>query len=77
MSKYNYEVHIPITGYVSVTVESDEPLDEDTVIQKAMESDIRTDDIIEWDTQECVAAGNVFYGIQNKVDIADSWEEED
>ena len=77
MSKYNYEVHIPITGYVSVIVESDAPLEEDVIIQKAMGSDVRFDDIVEWDTQECVVSGNVFYGIQNEVDIVDSWEEGD
>lgn len=58
-------VTVPITGYVTVTVEAE---DEEEAIEKAMECDVSTDDIEQWDMTDHIVQGNVFYGIQNEAE---------
>ncbi|AGH31861.1 hypothetical protein VPIG_00003 [Vibrio phage PWH3a-P1] len=63
----NYEVLVPITGYIIVEVEAD---NEKEAIEKAFESDeLNIDNINEWDTHEAIVQGNVFYGIQNEIEV--------
>lgn len=65
MSKLKeYDVCVPITGIIWVTVEAE---NEDDAIEKAMESDeLSRDNIEEWETHEIIVRGNVFYGHTNQ-----------
>lgn len=77
MNKYNYEVALPITGYIVVTVESDTPLEEEEAVWSAMNGDLSIDNIEEWDVHNRIVSGNVFHGIRNEAEVVDSWEEEE
>ena len=61
-----YEVRLPIAGFVVVSVEAN---DETEALNKAMNSDISTDDIEEWDVYEYITQGNVFYGSLNEYEV--------
>lgn len=76
MSNYNYEVSLPIIGYVIVSVESDTPLSEPEAIDAALNTDISTANIEEWDVHTKVVSGNIFHGVQNCAEVLGSWEEE-
>lgn len=55
-----YEVTLPISGYVYLTVEAES---EDQAIRKALSEEVRPSEIEEWSTLEAVVTGNVWYGI--------------
>lgn len=76
MTKYNYEIVLPITGRVLVTVDSDAPLSKEEAIEAAFSSEITTDDIEEWDVCEKVVEGNVCYAIQWYAEVVGEWEED-
>jgi hypothetical protein len=63
MKKYN--VQIPISGYVSVTVDAK---NEQDAIDRAWES-AELDDIAEWDLHHKIVEGNNFWGIRNEVEV--------
>ena len=66
MSKY-YDVSLPITGVIIVTVEADS---EDEAVQKAFESDqLVLDNIESWSPHEKIVEGNIFHGERNDVDV--------
>lgn len=59
-----YNVCIPITGVVWVTVEADS---EDEAIELAMDSpDLTVDNIEEWETHKRICDGNVLYAQVNE-----------
>ncbi len=60
-----YGVTLPITGTVYVEVEAES---EDDAIEKALESEVDSDDIESWETHRKIVQGNVFYGGQNEAD---------
>ena len=62
----SYYVTIPITGYVFVDIQAES---EDEAKEKAFNSDFCSNDIEEWSTHEKIVEGNVFYGMQNEIDI--------
>ena len=63
MSK-NYDVTLPITGSIIVTVKADS---EDDAIKKAFYSDgLVIDNIESWQAHEQIVQGNIFYGELNK-----------
>lgn len=62
----NYEVSLPIAGYVLVQVEA---ADRTEALNKALASKIKLTDIEEWETYRIIAEGNVFHGIQNEYDV--------
>jgi len=61
-----YEVRLPVAGFVIVSVEAN---DETEALDKAMSSDISTDDMEEWNVYEHIVQGNVFYGPLNSYEI--------
>lgn len=62
-----YEVLVPITGYIIVNVNAENKED---AVNKAFESDELTlDNIEQWDSHECVVKGNVFYGTVNEIEV--------
>ena len=77
MAKYTYSVAIPITGVVCVEVESDIELSEKDAIEQAMEKDVTSDDIEEWELHHIVVRGNVFYGMQNEAEVVNTEIEDD
>lgn len=63
----DYEVLIPITGFVIVNVKAD---DEDSAITNAFESDeLSLDNIVEWEAHGCIVKGNIFYGTLNEIEV--------
>lgn len=77
MSKklYTYEVAMPVAGVIYATIESDEPLDEDAVVDRFHDLDIR--EIDEWDCYRRLVGGNVCYAPHTRVEISESIEELD
>ena len=70
-----YTVYMPFTGRVAIGVEAE---DEASAIAQAWEADISFDDKdldIEWEMHEQVCKGNVFYGMQNEVEVEVEVEE--
>ena len=69
-----FEVSIPITGVVYMTVEC-ESADEDAVFAACMEQwdedDCTADDIAEWKFALHVVAGNVTHAVLNDIDITE------
>lgn len=63
-----YNVRIPITGVVDVEVEAE---NEDEAIEAAMQKEVSTDDITEWETCRQIVQGNVFNGHTNEVDVSE------
>lgn len=55
-----YQVTLPISGYVLVTVEADS---ESEAIEKALLEDIKLTDIEEWEAHDKVVEGNVWRGV--------------
>lgn len=75
MSK-QYDVSLPITGILLVTVEAES---EDDAIRKAFESDqLIIDNIEEWDVHEKIVEGNILYASHNNAyaELAFGEEEE-
>lgn len=71
-----YYVSIPCTMTVSVTVEAET---EEEAKEKAFDVDFKVDVtgdndacIEEFETHERITRGNVFYGVQNEVDITEA-----
>ena len=63
----NYEVMIPVTGYIYVDVEAE---NEDEAVDMAMQSDdISLDNIAEWEVHRHVIQGNVCYALLNSVEV--------
>lgn len=60
--KKEFDVCLPITGVVYVTVEAE---DKESAITAALNSDLSLDDIEEWEAHRHITQGNVFYGNQN------------
>jgi len=58
-----YQVTLPITGIICTEVEADSPKD---AIERAMEMDLKTEDITEWDAVKVIVEGNCFRGHTNK-----------
>lgn len=58
-----YGVSLPITGSVYVEVEANS---EEEAIEKALESEVTSDDIEGWETHQQIVQGNVFYGQLNE-----------
>jgi len=61
-----YDIKLPIAGFVLVSVEADNKA---KALEKAMSSNISTDDIEEWDVYKQIVQGNVFYGPLNTYEI--------
>ena len=56
----NYDVSLPITGVILVTVEAESAED---AIERALQSDGLTDENIEsWEAHSQVCEGNIMYG---------------
>lgn len=72
MTKKYATVNIPITGYVTVDVEVE---DGEDPIDKAMNSEISTDDIADWNTTEAVVKGSVCYADLWYAEVVEEWEE--
>lgn len=67
-----YNVTLPITGTVFISdIEADS---EEEAIEKAMEANITTEDIEEWNTHERIVEGNVFRGMQNEAEAQEAQE---
>lgn len=60
-----YGVTLPLTGSVYVEVEASSKKE---AIERAFEVEIKDDDILEWQTHDIVAEGNVFHGVQNEAE---------
>lgn len=68
--KKNYEVLIPITGFISVTVEAE---DEDAAINAALESDdLVLENIEEWEAHKAICSGNVLHTSFNEAIAVES-----
>jgi hypothetical protein len=61
-----YSVKLPVAGYAVVMVEAD---NEKEALEKALESEVKLDDIEEWDVHEHIIEGNIFYGNCNDPEI--------
>lgn len=66
--KKEYEVILPITGYVSVNVMAES---EEDAIQEAFQRDITYKDIESWECHENVCRGNVYYGERNSAEATE------
>jgi len=67
MPKYN--VTIPMTGLIAMDdIEADS---EEDAIEKAMMS-VSLDELIEWEVHEKIVQGNVFYGVENEIEVEES-----
>lgn len=64
MSKL-YGVSIPVTGFVYVEIQADSIEDAKS---KALQVELTTDNIEEWDTCEDIVTGNVFRGLLKSID---------
>ena len=74
MSK-NYDVALPITGVIVVTVEADS---EEDAIEKALGSDqLETENIESWEAHEIICQGNVLYAEQNEAEAQLAFGEEE
>lgn len=60
-----YAVRLPITGVIDINIEAES---EDDAIEKALDSDITSDDISEWETCRQIVQGNVFHGHTNEAE---------
>jgi len=58
-----YQVTLPITGIICTEVEAESPKD---AIERAMEKELTTEDIAEWDAVKVIVDGNCFRGHTNK-----------
>jgi len=61
-----YDVTLPIAGYVSLHVTAE---NEETALENALNSNITTKNIVEWDAYKRIVDGNVFHGPQNEYEI--------
>jgi hypothetical protein len=69
----NYQITMPFTGYAVRTIEANskeealQQFNDDTI----MSVDLNGGNVehIEWDFTRTIVQGNVFYGIQNEMDI--------
>jgi len=61
-----YDVTLPICGYVSLRVAAE---NEETALEKALDSNITTKDIVEWDAYKRIVDGDIFHGPQNEYEI--------
>jgi len=67
MSKEEYWVMVPITGVIAVQVEAESEAD---AMDKAMNSkDLTLDNIEGWEAHRAIISGNVFYGLQNEIEV--------
>lgn len=73
MAKKYYTITMPLTGIVSKEVEAES--EEEAL--KIFHEDLTIDDIQEWETCEHIVQGNVFYGIQNTMEIEEGDEVEE
>jgi hypothetical protein len=53
-----WAVSLPVSGYVSVTVNAET---EDAAITAALNEDFRSEDIIDWEVHRYLVKGNVCY----------------
>lgn len=61
-----YRIIMPVTGVIVQEVQAEN--EEDALV--AFENlELTTDDIVEWEFTEKIIRGNVFYGIQNDMEI--------
>lgn len=54
-----------MTGVIDVEVEAE---NEEDAIEKALSSDLTSDDISEWEAVRQIVQGNVFYGHTNEAE---------
>ena len=48
--KYGYEIHIPMTGYLSFEIISEKELSDEELLEKAFDSDeVTLSNIVEWE----------------------------
>jgi hypothetical protein len=69
----NYRVAVPITGVAFVDVKAET---EKEAIDLAF-ANVTIDNIDEWDAVPYIVKGNVFYGLQNEVEVECNEEEEE
>lgn len=70
MSKKEYEVCLPITGIIWVTVEADS---EKEAIEAAFESDQLTlDNVEQWEAHKRICSGNILHASQNEAYAVES-----
>lgn len=62
-----YNVTLPITGIICTTVEANS---EEEAIEKALNSELSTDDIQEWNAHKQIVQGNVFHGVCNDAEAS-------
>ena len=64
MAKNEYEVCVPFTGKIWVTVEADSEKD---AIEAAFESEqLNLDNVEEWEAHKIICEGNVLHASQNE-----------
>lgn len=81
---YEYDVQIPMVGFVTVTVNSDHELNDDEAFELALDQPEacepwKGDGYWEFELMRRVVGGNVFYGPLNEVyvELTDQIDEED
>jgi len=71
----SYDVCLPLTGKIYVTVEAESERD---AIKKAFCSEeLLRDNIVEWEVCEMIVEGNVFHGLENRAHAELAFGEED
>ncbi len=72
--KKEYTIRMPFTGVAIKTIEAET---EEEAIEKFHDG-VTSDDFEQWDCIEEIVGGNVFYGIQNEMEIeVEEIEDED
>ncbi len=61
----NYTVYVPITGIVKMEVKAE---NEEEAKEIALE-DATLTEVEEWEAHEEIVRGNVFYGVQNTIEL--------
>lgn len=61
-----YGVSMPVTGIMYKEVEAES---EEEALSNFYESDLTIEDLVDFDLNEHITKGNVFYGMLNSVDI--------
>lgn len=60
-----WNVSLPFTGYVVVEVEAE---NEREAIEAALNGEVTTDDIEQWEVVKEIVQGNVFFGMRNRAE---------